>query len=108
MTDRPARIDKGELSPRGDEMHAHQEDIVARLKRIEGQVAGIRKMYEDDRYCVDVLNQLSAARAGLDATALLVLEDHVDSCVREAIDGGEGHMKAAEMLDVVKRFIRSV
>jgi len=89
-------------------MREHDEEIVARLKRIEGQVSGIRKMYEGGRYCIDVLDQLSAARAGLDAAALLLLEDHVNSCVRDAMDGGEGEAKTAEMLAAVQRFVRSV
>ena len=89
-------------------MRVHDAEIVARLKRIEGQVCGIRKMHEDGRYCIDILDQLSAARAGLDATALLLLEDHVASCVRGAMDGGEGETKAAEMLAAVQRFVRSV
>lgn len=91
-----------------EEMREHDDEIVARLKRIEGQVSGIRKMYEGGRYCIDVLDQLAAARAGLDATALLILEDHVDSCVRAAIDSGEGQAKTEEMLGAVKRFVRSV
>ena len=53
-------------------VQAHPE-IVTRLRRIEGQVAGVRRMYEDGRYCIDVLDQLAAVRAGLEATALLVL-----------------------------------
>ncbi len=85
-----------------------REEIATRLRRIEGQVAGIRKMYEEGRYCIDVLDQLSAARAGLEATALVILEDHVSGCVKDAIEGGEGEAKAAELLGVVRRFVRSV
>lgn len=85
-----------------------REEIATRLRRIEGQVAGIRKMYEEGRYCIDVLDQLSAARAGLEATALVILEDHVSGCVKDAIEGGEGEAKAAELLGAVRRFVRSV
>lgn len=84
------------------------EDVLDRLRRIEGQVTGIRKMREQDRYCIDILDQIAAARAGLDAVALRILEDHVNTCVREAIDGGEGEAKTAEMLAAVQRFVRSV
>lgn len=87
--------------------HNH-EKVVNRLRRIEGQVSGIRKMQEGGRYCIDVLDQISAARAGLEATALLILEDHVNGCVREAIDEGKGQEKAAELLEAVGRFARSV
>jgi len=79
-----------------------------RLRRIEGQVTGIRKMQEGGRYCIDVLDKISAARAGLEATALLILEDHVNGCVSEAIEEGKGEEKAAELLEAVGRFARSV
>lgn len=88
-------------------MDAHPE-IVTRLRKIEGQVAGVRRMYEDGRYCIDVLDQLAAIRAGLEATALLVLEDHVNGCVKEAIEGGGGQEKASELFSAVRRFVRSV
>ena len=89
-------------------MEDHQDGILRRLRRIEGQVTGIRKMHEDGRYCIDVLDQISAARAGLEATALLILERHVDGCVREAIVEGKGEEKAAELLEALGRFARSV
>lgn len=89
-------------------MGEHREDVVNRLRRIEGQVTGIRKMHEEGRYCIDVLDQISAARAGLEATALLILEDHVNGCVREAIEEGGGREKATEMLEAVRRFAKSV
>ncbi len=89
-------------------MRSNRDDILKRLHRIEGQVTGIRKMQEDGRYCIDVLDQISAARAGLEATALLILEDHVNGCVREAIDEGRGEEKAAELLEAVGRFTKSV
>lgn len=89
------------------EMAEHQE-VVGRLRKIEGQVTGIRKMYEDERYCIDVLDQLSAARKGLEAASLAILENHVNGCVRDAIEGGEGEAKADEMLAAIRRFVRSV
>lgn len=84
------------------------EEVLGRLRKIEGQVSGIRKMYENERYCVDVLDQLSAARKGLEAAALVILENHVNGCVRDAIEGGEGEAKAHEMLAAIRRFVRSV
>ncbi len=96
-------------SPRvGEGETFHRDEIVHRLRRIEGQVAGIRRMHEEGRYCIDVLDQLSAARAGLESAALLILEDHVNGCVKEAMKGGEGESKAAELLSAVRRFVRSV
>lgn len=87
---------------------AGHEEVVGRLRKIEGQITGIRKMYEDERYCIDVLDQLSAARKGLEAAALVILENHVNSCVRDAIEGGEGEAKSHEMLVAIRRFVRSV
>ncbi len=89
-------------------MEDDHDGILNRLRRIEGQVSGIRKMQEDGRYCIDVLDQISAARAGLEAVALLILEDHVNGCVREAIEEGKGEEKAVGLLEAVGRFARSV
>ncbi len=89
-------------------MGDNHDGILKRLRRIEGQVSGIRTMQEDGRYCIDVLDQISAARAGLEAVALLILEDHVNGCVREAIEEGKGEEKAVELLEAVGRFARSV
>ena len=83
-------------------------DVVKRLRRVEGQVAGICTMYEQGRYCIDVLDQLAAARAGLEAAALLVLEEHVNGCVREAMSGDDGPKKARELLVAVRRFVKTV
>jgi DNA-binding FrmR family transcriptional regulator len=80
----------------------HKHSLLARLKRAEGQVRGLQKMIEDERYCIDILTQISATRAALDGVALEVLRDHVLHCVRE---GGEE--KAAEVTDAVERLIRS-
>ncbi len=85
-----------------------RQEIVPRLRRIEGQVAGVTRMYEEGRYCIEVLDQLAAARAGLEAAALLILEDHVNGCVRDAMEGGGGEAKAVELLSAVRRFVRSV
>ena len=93
---------------KGLNLSKHPEEIVIRLRKIEGQVSGIRKMYEDGRYCIDVLDQISAARAGLEATGLLVLDDHVHGCVKDALITGEAEAKTAEMLAAVRRFVRSV
>ena len=92
----------------GLNLSKHPEEIVNRLRKIEGQVSGIRRMYEDERYCIDVLDQISAARAGLEATGLLVLDDHVNGCVKDALITGEAEAKTAEMLAAVRRFVRSV
>ncbi len=80
-----------------------QKDVlVRRLKRAEGQVRGLQQMVDDERYCVDILTQISAVRAALDGVALKVLEDHIQHCVREG-----GDEKAAEVTAAVERLIRS-
>lgn len=85
-----------------------RQAIVTRLRRIEGQVAGVGRMYEEGRYCIEVLDQLAAARAGLEAAALLILEDHVNGCVRDAMGGDAGPERARELVSAVRRFVRSV
>jgi DNA-binding FrmR family transcriptional regulator len=81
--------------------------ILARLRRIEGQVRGVQRMVEDDKYCVDVLTQLSAAIAGLRATGLLVLEDHIRGCVINA-DPNDREATLDELMSAIERFNRSV
>jgi DNA-binding FrmR family transcriptional regulator len=81
--------------------------VETRLRRIAGQVAGIQRMVEGDRYCVDVLLQIAAVRAALDQVGKLVLGGHVESCVAEAFASGrpeERGRKLAELLEVFSRF----
>jgi DNA-binding FrmR family transcriptional regulator len=77
--------------------------ILARLRRIEGQVRGVGRMVDEDKYCVDILTQLSAAIAGLRATGLLVLEDHIRGCVLDAAPG-EREETLTELMDAIERF----
>ena len=78
-----------------------QDALLRRLKRIEGQVRGLQKMIEDERYCIDILTQISATTAALDGVALGVLEDHVRHCVREG-----GDEKVDELMAALQRFVR--
>lgn len=84
-----------------------EKQVLDRLGRIQGQVAGIRKMYEADRYCIDVLDQVASVRNALEATAQVILEDHVNSCVRDALNGDGAEEKTAELLEAVRRYVRS-
>lgn len=77
-----------------------------RLNRIEGQVRGVARMIEEDRYCVDILTQISALRSALDAVAMQLLEDHTQGCVKNAIRSGDGEASIAELMDVVRKFAR--
>ena len=80
--------------------------VLKRLKRIEGQVRGLARMVEDDRYCIDVMTQISAIRAALKRVEEEVLKDHVSHCVEHAIVSGkkdEQRKKIAELMDVLGR-----
>jgi CsoR family transcriptional regulator, copper-sensing transcriptional repressor len=85
---------------------SHKEQVQGRLRRVEGQVRGLQKMVEEDRYCIDVLTQVSAVKAALDAVALRLLEDHTAHCVVEAIQVGEGSQKIRELNEAVARLVR--
>src|SRR2546427_9727550 len=92
--------------PRADFRRSSSKDearLARRLSRIEGQVRGISRMIERDEYCVDILQQTAALRAAVDALAILVLEDHVQGCVRTAAERGEADAYVQEVLDVVRR-----
>jgi DNA-binding FrmR family transcriptional regulator len=86
--------------------HSYTKDkaqLVRRLARIEGQVRGITRMIEREEYCVDILQQTSALRAAVDSLAVLVLEDHVQGCVRTAAAHGDADRYVDEVVDVVRR-----
>ena len=85
----------------------HDGDILSRLRKAGGQLNGITGMVEDGRYCIDILDQLSAVGAAIDAIALIVLEDHMNSCVRDAIDHGDAAAKVDELAAAVRRYVRS-
>jgi DNA-binding FrmR family transcriptional regulator len=81
-----------------------KEALLARLRRIEGQVRGLQRMLDEDRYCLDVLTQVNSVVAALRAVGLGLLDDHVRHCVRESIVAGEGEDKVEELLAAVARF----
>ena len=87
--------------------HGPREDeIQTRLRKVSGQLGGVAAMHAEGRYCLDVLDQLAAVTAAVDAVALLVLADHIDTCVREAIEAGDAEEKVAELLSGVRRYVR--
>ena len=81
----------------------HQRTLLQRLTRIEGQVRGIARMIEQKRYCVDVLNQVSAVHAALDAVSTRLLEDHMGGCVQSAIKTGGGKQAIGELLCIMHK-----
>ena len=102
---------RAEIDPEaghGDEhfRHSYTKDravLLRRLKRIEGQVRGISRMIEREEYCVDILQQTSALRAAVDALGILILEDHVRGCLRQAAEQGDADQMVDEVIDVVRR-----
>ncbi len=85
----------------------HDEEISTRLRKVTGQLSGVAGMVENGRYCLDVLDQLAAVNAAVDAVALLVLSDHVNACVRAAIESGDTDEKVAELDTAVRRYVHS-
>ena len=93
-------------------MHGYtpnKDDYLKRLRRIEGQVRGLQKMVEDDKYCIDVLTQVSAVTRALQSVSLGLLEDHLGHCVTQAVaEGGEvAELKVREASDAIARLVRS-
>jgi DNA-binding FrmR family transcriptional regulator len=86
-----------------------KDKVQRRLRRIEGQVQGLQRMVGEDRYCIDILTQVSAATKALQSVALELLDDHLAHCVREAIatGGPDAETKVAEASAAVARLVRS-
>jgi DNA-binding FrmR family transcriptional regulator len=87
----------------------NKEEYLKRLRRIEGQIRGLQKMVEDDKYCIDILTQVSAATKALQSVALALMEDHLGHCVTEAAaEGGDlAALKVREASDAIARLVRS-
>ena len=107
ISEEEATIERGHAHDRHSDSYAEDKvRILNRLKRIEGQVRGIARMVEEDRYCIDVITQVQAVRAALGRIEQQVLKDHVATCVEHAIRSGnatEQRRHVAELLDVIDR-----
>ena len=96
-----------------EHVHGYTKDkdaLIKRLHRIEGQVRGIERMVEDDRYCIDILTQIAAVNTALESVAFRLLEQHVQHCVAGAFESGDKQemaQKTSELLDAVHRFSRT-
>jgi DNA-binding FrmR family transcriptional regulator len=86
-----------------------KEAVLKRLRRIEGQVRGLQRMVDEDRYCIDILEQISAATRALQSVALQLLESHMGHCVAEAVKSGgdEATEKLGEAAAAIARLVRS-
>ena len=94
-------------------MHGYAQSkdlLIKRLHRIEGQVRGIERMVDEDRYCIDILTQIAAVKTALEQVGAKLLEDHVNHCVADAIASGDERAageKTSELLDAVQRFVKT-
>jgi DNA-binding FrmR family transcriptional regulator len=86
-----------------------KEQLLARLRRVEGQVRGIQQMVEADRYCVDVLTQIPAVTKALQSVAVALLDDHLRHCVADAVAAGgpEADRKLTEATQAIERLLKS-
>ena len=88
------------IKPRTEE---EMQKVINRLKRIEGQVRGIQKMVEEDRYCIDILVQISAILSALKQVGFTITERHINHCVSDAIHSGEGEATIEELMGILKQ-----
>lgn len=101
-----SRSRKGSAPESAPVVQPGKEALIKRLNRIEGQVRGVNKMVSEDRYCVDILNQVAALQSALDAVAMMLLENHTHGCMRGAIKSGKGDEAIDELMAVVRKFAR--
>jgi CsoR family transcriptional regulator, copper-sensing transcriptional repressor len=89
--------------------HGTKSDYLKRLRRIEGQVRGLQRMVEEEKYCIDILTQISAATKALQAVSLSLLDEHLSHCVVEAAKAGgpEAEVKLKEASDAIGRLVKS-
>lgn len=87
-------------------VRGNKDDLLQRLKKIEGQVRGVSRMIEEDRYCVDVLMQIAAIRAGITKIGVTVMEDHIRGCVTKAIKENQGDQQVDELMDILLKFVK--
>jgi len=85
----------------------NKQKLLNRLKRIEGQTRGIQRMVQEDKYCVDIMTQISSIQSALEQVTLTLMEDHMRHCVTEAIQQGNGDEKISEVVNVLKRYAKA-
>jgi DNA-binding FrmR family transcriptional regulator len=104
MTSLPKAASRAHMHP--PVARADATALGKRINRIEGQVRGIGKMIAEDRYCIDILTQVSAVQSALDALALGLLERHLHGCVQHAVKSGDGDHAIDEAMAVIRKFAR--
>ena len=83
-----------------------KEDLIRRLKKIEGQVKGIQRMVDADKYCVDVLIQVAAVRAAINRVGTIIFEHHSRECMRDAVESSDQEAAIEELVGVLSKFIK--
>lgn len=88
--------------------YENKDTIIARLRRIEGQVRGLQRMVDEDTYCIDILTQVGAIGGALDKVAVILLEDHLAHCVTDSISSGtDGEAKVKEAARAIERLLKA-
>ncbi len=86
---------------------ADKEKILSRLKRIEGQLRGIQRMVKEDKYCVDILVQVSSVLGATQRVGFIILDDHIKGCIRNAVSNEGEDASIQELIDVIERFVKA-
>ncbi|QGN34575.1 metal-sensitive transcriptional regulator [Microlunatus sp. Gsoil 973] len=112
QVDEPAHEALADSAPHADHGYLsnnHKADYLRRLRRIEGQARGLQRMIEEEKYCIDILTQVSAMTSALQSVALGLLDDHLDHCVAAAVTNGgdEAEEKLKEASKAIARLVRS-
>ena len=84
-----------------------RDALLQRMKRVEGQARGIQKMIEEDRYCPEIIQQLTALSHAADQVALILLQDHIEGCVTQCIHEGDSSQTIDELLGIIRRVVRA-
>lgn len=94
-------------APQGGRVYGYtinKGNLLTRLRRIEGQIRGLQRMVDGDKYCIDILTQLNSVQAALNGVGLGLIDDHVRHCVRASLQKGEADAKIEELVSAVARF----
>ncbi len=83
-----------------------KKDVLSRLNRIKGQIEGVQRMVDEPRYCIDIINQITAVKRALDQVGLIVMKKHINTCVADDIKSGHNAQKVNELIQTIDRFVR--
>lgn len=83
-----------------------RDEIINRLRRIEGQVRGLQRMINEEKYCIDILTQISSVLAATEKVALILLDDHIRGCVQNSLKHGHGEETVDELVETISRYVK--